>query len=107
VSRKVVTALVVLAVAGLFTWEWTAAPRVHADVRVRQELRSVRGEAFLGTRFEGLPLRAVRPFLYSDCLPGKPHVVPCRWLRVAHGRVTGSNPAQASRARSKLRPVVA
>jgi hypothetical protein len=107
VSRKVVTALVVLAVAGLFTWEWAAAPRVHADPRVRRELHSVNGESFLGTRFEGLPLRTVRPFLYSDCVPEMPHVVPCRWLRVVHGRVTGSDPAQASRARSKLRPVAA
>lgn len=104
-SRRVVTAAIVVAAAGLFAWEWAAAPRVHADARVQKELSAVRGERYLGTRFEGLPLREVRPFLYSDCLPGKPHVVACRWVRVDHGRVSGSDPAQVIRARGKLRPV--
>jgi len=105
VSRRVITAAIVVAAGGLFAWEWTAAPRVHADPRVRQELVKVRGERYLGTRFEGLPLQEVRPFLYSDCAPGKPHVVACHWLRVDHGRVSGSDPAQVIRARGKLRPV--
>jgi hypothetical protein len=105
VSRRVITAAIVVAAVGLFAWEWTAAPRVHADPRVRQELAGVRGEQYLGTRFEGLPLQEVRPFLYSDCAPGKPHVVACHWLRVDRGRVSGSDPAQVIRARGKLRPV--
>jgi hypothetical protein len=101
----VITAAIVVAAGGLFSWEWAAAPRVHADPRVRHELAAVRGEQYLGTRFEGLALREVRPFLYSDCVPGKPHVVACRWLRVDHGRVSGSDAAQVTRARGKLRPV--
>jgi hypothetical protein len=105
VKRRVITVAVVVAAGAIFTWEWTAAPRVHADPQVRSELAGVRGEQYLGGRFEGLPLRTVRPFLYSDCLPGKPHVVACHWLRVDHGRVSGSDPAQVSRAEVKLRPV--
>jgi hypothetical protein len=101
----VITAVIVVAAGGLFTWEWAAAPRVHADPRVREELAGVRGEQYLGTRFEGLPLREVRPFLYSDCVPGKPHVVACHWVRVDHGRVSGSDAAQVGRAQAKLRPV--
>jgi hypothetical protein len=105
VSRRIVTAAVLVAVAGVFAWEWTAAPRVHASAQVTGQLASVRGRLYLGTRFEGLPLRTVRPFLYSDCVPGKPHVVACHWLRVTAGRVTGSEPAQVIRARGELRPV--
>jgi hypothetical protein len=105
VKRRVVTVVVVVAAGAIFTWEWAAAPRVHADARVRSELAGVRGEQYLGGRFEGLPLRTVRPFLYSDCLPGRPHVVACHWLRVANGRVSGSDPAQVTRARARLRPV--
>jgi len=105
VLRPVVTAGVVVAVAALFAWEWAAAPRVEATKQVLAQLGSVRGALYLGPRFEGLPLRTVRPFLYSDCVPGKPHVIACQWLRVDHGVVTGSDPAQVIRARAKLRPV--
>ena len=104
-SRRVVTAAAVVAVAGLFTWEWTAAPRVEASKEVVAQLDSVRGQLYLGERFEGLPLRTVRPFLYSDCIPGRPHVVACHWLQVRDGRVTGSDPRQVTRARPRLRRV--
>ena len=104
-SRPVVTAVVVVAVVALFTWEWTAAPRVETAPHVEQQLSQVRGRLYLGSRFEGLPLRTVRPFLYSDCLPGKSHVVPCHWVKVDGGRVSGSDPKQVERARSELRPV--
>jgi hypothetical protein len=72
---------------------------------VVKQLQGVRGSLYLGHAFEGLPLRTVRPFLYSDCLPGKPHVLPCTWVRVNRGRVTGVSPAQVSRAVRKLRRV--
>ena len=104
-KRRVITIAVVVAACAIFTWEWTAAPRVHADAQVRSELAGVHGRQYLGPRFEGLPLRTVKPFLYSDCLPGKPHVVACHWLRVSDGQVSGSDPAQVTRARAKLRPV--
>ena len=104
-SRRVVTGAAVVAVVTLFTWEWAAAPRVAASEQVLAQLSSARGQLYLGSRFEGLPLRTVRPFLYSDCVPGKPHVVACHWLRVQGGRVTGSDPRQVARARSSLRRV--
>jgi hypothetical protein len=103
--RRWVTAAVVAACALLFAWEWAAAPRVHADPALVPELRAAHGARYLGTVFEGLPLRTVRPFLYSDCLPGRPHVLPCTWVRVDRGRVTGSDGAQVRRALSELRPV--
>ena len=101
--RRVVTGAVVVAVLALFTWEWAAAPRVEASEQVLAQLPSVRGQLYLGPRFEGLPLRAVRPFLYSDCIPGKPHAVDCHWLQVRAGHVSGSDPRQVARARSSLR----
>ena len=104
-KRHLVSAGVVVAVAALCTWEWAAAPRVHASEAVTARLPAVRGELYLGGRFEGLPLRTVHPFLYSDCIPGRAHVVPCRWVRVARGAVTASDPRQAVRARAKLRRV--
>ncbi len=104
-SRRVVTAGVVVAVVGLFVWEWTAAPRVKANPAIEKKLAAVKGEQYLGVRFEGLPLRTVKPFLYSDCIPGKPHVVKCQWVKVSGGRVTGSDPKQVRRATAKLRPV--
>jgi hypothetical protein len=82
-----------------------AAPRVHASPDVLRQLRAVHGDLYLGQAFEGLPLRTVQPFLYSDCLPGKPHVIPCTWIRVDHGHVTGSAPTQVERAVRKLRRV--
>jgi hypothetical protein len=103
--RRWTTLAVIVACALLFTWEWAAAPRVHASPDVLRQLRTVHGDLYLGRSFEGLPLRAVRPFLYSDCLPGKPHVIPCTWVRVDHRRVTGSDPAQVQRAVTKLRRV--
>jgi hypothetical protein len=106
VSRRRWTTLAVVVVCVLlFTWEWTAAPRVHASPGVLRQLRAVHGDLYLGPAFEGLPLRTVRPFLYSDCLPGKPHVIPCTWVRVDHGRVSGREPAQVQRAVRKLRRV--
>jgi hypothetical protein len=105
VSRRIVTAGVIVVVLGLFTWEWAAAPRVHANPALKRDLSQARGAQYLGLQFEGLPLRTVQPFLYSDCTPGKPHVVPCQWVRVSKGRVSGSNTAQVRRATTKLRPV--
>jgi hypothetical protein len=105
VPRRIVTAAVLFAVAALFAWEWTAAPRVEASEQVLAQLATVRGELYLGETFEGLPLRTVRPFLYSDCLPGRPHAVACRWLQVESGRVSGSDPRQVAHARSSLRRV--
>jgi hypothetical protein len=103
--RRFITLGVVVACAAIFSWEWAAAPRVHASPVVIRQLQAARGQAYLGSSFEGLPLRTVSPFLYSDCLPGKPHVLPCTWVRVARGRVTGTNPAQVERAVRKLRRV--
>ena len=105
VKRRVVTAAIVVAAIALFTWEWAAAPRVHTSKAVEAQLVSVRGQLYLGKTFEGLPLRRVDPFLYSDCLPGKPHMRPCRSLRVSAGRVTGTDAAQVKRARKRLRRV--
>jgi hypothetical protein len=105
VKRRVVTVAVVAAALALFTWEWAAAPRVRTSDAVERELSSVRGRLYLGKTFEGLPLRRVDPFLYSDCLPGKPHARPCRSVLVSRGRVTGTDPAQVSRARKHLRRV--
>ncbi len=107
-KRLVVTVLVVAACLGLFTWQWTAAPRVKMEPEVAAQLRQAPpGALFLGTTFEGLPLRSVEPFLYSDCKPGAPRTspTPCEWIRVADGKVTGSRSDQVRRARSKLRPV--
>jgi hypothetical protein len=106
VKRRVVTAAVVVAAIALFTWEWAAAPRVEVSKAVERELVSVRGQLYLGKTFEGLPLRTVDPFLYSDCVPGKPHVLPCTSLRVAGGQVTGTDTDQVNRARKHLRRVV-
>jgi hypothetical protein len=103
--RRWTTLAVVVACVSLFTWEWAAAPRVHASAAVLEQLSGVRGDRYLGQSFEGLPLRTVRPFLYSDCLPGKPHIIPCTWIRVDNGRVTGRNPAQVTRAVKRLRRV--
>jgi hypothetical protein len=106
-KRRLVTATTVAACALLFTLEWVAAPRVEVSPRVERALGGVRGQVFLGETFEGLPLRTVHPFLYSDCIPGKKKVapVPCTWVKVAGGRVTGGDPEQVERARKKLRRV--
>jgi hypothetical protein len=104
-KRQLVTAVVVVGAVGLFVWEWTAAPRVEASPQVRQRLTRERGRLFLGQTFEGLPLRTVRPFVYSDCIPGRPHVTPCTVVRVQNGRITGSDPKQVARARARLRRV--
>jgi hypothetical protein len=104
-KRRWTTLAVVVACASIFSWEWAAAPRVHASAAVVKQLTAVHGELYLGRSFEGLPLRTVRPFLYSDCLPGKPHIIPCTWVRVDRGRVTGRDPAQVERAITKLRRV--
>jgi hypothetical protein len=105
VKRRVVIVGVLVAVVGLFVWEWAAAPRVRANPALKRDLAQVKGQQYLGLRFEGLPLRTVEPFLYSDCIPGKPHVIACQWVKVERGRVTGSEPEQVRRATKKLRPV--
>jgi hypothetical protein len=103
-KRQVVTALVVAASFGLFTLQWHQAPRVESSPTVIRQLPSARGELYLGKTFEGLPLRTVDPFLYSDCEPGKKKTapVPCKWVRVENGHVTGANPKQVERARKHL-----
>jgi hypothetical protein len=103
--RKLVTAAVVAACLGLFYWEWAAAPRVRAGADVERRLRTVRGELYLGSTFEGLPLRTVRPFLYSDCIPHRPHYAPCTWVVIRDGRVAASSRELARHARAKLRRV--
>jgi hypothetical protein len=106
-KRKVVTAAVVAAALALFALQWSQAPRVEAGPGVTRQLGAVRGELYLGKTFEGLPLRTVDPFLYSDCEPGKPKRAPiaCVWVKVDNGRITGSSPEQVARAKRKLRPV--
>ena len=104
-KRRVVTAAVVVAAIAPLRLGVGRAPRVHVSEAVERELASVRGQLYLGKTFEGLPLRTVDPFLYSDCLPGKPHVLPCTSVRVAGGRVTGTDADQVSRARKRLRRV--
>jgi hypothetical protein len=91
----------------LFALQWHGAPRVSASPEVTRQLPAARGELYLGETFEGLPLRTVRPFLYSDCEPGKPKraPVPCDWVKVSSGRITGGDEDQVARARDELRPV--
>jgi hypothetical protein len=103
-----VTAVVVVAMLLVFTWEWTAAPRVKIDPAVAAKLDDVPpGALYLGETFEGLPLRTIRPFVYSDCFHPTPELKRCHWLRVAEGRVTGSDEKQVRRAQKKLHPVSA
>jgi len=106
-KRRLVTAATVVVCAVLFAAEWAGAPRVAASPEVRRALGGVRGELYLGETFEGLPLRSVHPFLYSDCIPGKPKVapVPCTWVKVVDGHVSGGDRKQVARARKKLRRV--
>jgi hypothetical protein len=106
-KRQVVTAFVALAAVFLFVLQWSQAPRVTASKSVTSLLPSVRGQLYLGETFEGLPLRTVAPFLYSDCEPGKAKhsPLPCQWVRVEQGRVAGHDPKQVARAKRKLRPV--
>jgi hypothetical protein len=103
-----VTAGVVAACLALFAWEWAAAPRVAASAHVQRELREAHGALYLGKTFEGFPLRTVRPFLYSDCVSGKAKAarVPCTWVKVVRGHVTGSDPKQVARARRHVRRVI-
>jgi len=107
-KRQVVTVLVTAAALGLFYLQWHQAPRVVIEPSVAAKLQRARPNAlYLGETFEGLPLRTVDPFLYSDCKPGVPKrsPEPCHWVRVAGDRVTGSNDAQVKRARGHLRRV--
>jgi hypothetical protein len=107
-KRQLVTVLVTAAALTLFYLQWHAAPRVKIEPAVAAKLRHARPDAlYLGETFEGLPLRTVDPFLYSDCKPGVPKRAPepCHWIRVAGGHVTGSNDGQVDRAREKLRRV--
>ena len=93
--------------AALFYFQWSQAPRVEASPAVTRQLPATRGELYLGKTFEGLALRRVHPFLYSDCDPGKRKTMPvrCDWVKVDAGRVSGADPKQVKRARSALRPV--
>ncbi len=107
-KRQLITALVVVAVAGLFYLEWHGAPRVTIEPEVAAQLTHVApGALYLGLSFEGLPLRTVTPFLYSDCKPGveKRSPSPCHVIKVDHGVVTGTSPSQVRRARKRLHPV--
>jgi len=104
-KRQLVTAAVVAASISLFVLQWSQAPRVEASPAVTRQLPAARGELYLGETFEGLPLRTVDPFLYSDCAPGRPHPVACRSVVVRAGRVSGSDPEQVERARARLRRV--
>jgi len=105
-KRTLVTAVIVGAVLFLFYLQWHEAPRIEIEPTVASELQRVPPKTlYLGPTFEGLPLRTVNPFLYSDCAPDKPKLVVCRWVRVDHGRVTASNPDRAKRALKALRPV--
>jgi hypothetical protein len=106
-KHRVVAVVVAAACVTLFTLQWSRAPRVAADPGAVRDLPGVRGELYLGTTFEGLPLRRVGPFLYSDCDPGVPKRTPmrCSWIRVSGGVVTGDDPRQVARARRALRPV--
>ena len=106
-KRQVVTAAIVIACLSLFALEWSQAPRVDAGTRVERALPRAHGQLYLGKTFEGLPLRTVDPFLYSDCEPGKRKVapMPCAWVKVQRGVVTGGDPQQVARARDHLRPV--
>jgi hypothetical protein len=102
-----VTTAIVAACLALFALQWSRAPRVAASAHVTRQLPAARGELYLGETFEGLPLRTVHPFLYSDCEPGKPKQapVPCEWVKVSSGRVTGGDADQVARAKRALRPV--
>ena len=92
----------------VFTWEWTAAPRVKIDPAVAARLDGVPGESlYLGETFEGLPLRMIDPFVYSDCLHPTPELKRCHWLRIGGERITGSDAKQIRRAEKKLHPVSA
>jgi hypothetical protein len=107
-KRQVVTALLAGGALVLFYVQWHSAPRVAIEPSVAAKLREAPPQAlFLGETFEGLPLRTVDPFVYSDCKPGalKTSPMPCHWVRVSSGVVTGSSPAQVRRARKELRPV--
>jgi hypothetical protein len=105
--RQLVTAAVVAATLAVFALQWSRAPRVEASAAVTQKLPQARGELYLGKTFEGLALRTVTPFLYSDCEPGKRKTAPvkCTWVKVVDGRVTGGDASQVRRARAELHRV--
>jgi hypothetical protein len=106
-KRQVVTLAIAAAAVGVFFVQWALAPRVQASPAAERQLPAARGELYLGESFEGLALRSVDPFVYSTCEPGKRKTmpVPCEWLRVDGGRVSGGDPKQVARAREQLRPV--
>jgi len=105
--RQLVTFATVLAVVGIFAWQWAQAPRVRANATVSRQLAELPPhELYLGTAFEGLALVSVRPFVYTNCPTKHPRAPEaCEWVRVAHGRVTGSDAKLVHRARKNLRPV--
>ena len=106
-KRQLVTAAIVVATLAVFALQWAHAPRVQASPAATRRLPQARGELYLGKTFEGLPLRKVRPFVYSDCEPGKRKTAPvrCNWVKVEDGRVTGDDPKQVRRAQAALRQV--
>jgi hypothetical protein len=107
-KRTLITAAVVVAMLLVFTWEWTAAPRVKIDPAVAARLDGAPGDAlYLGETFEGLPLRTIDPFVYSDCLHPTPELKRCQWLRVEGGTITGSDAKQVRRAEKELHLVSA
>jgi hypothetical protein len=107
-KRALVTIGVVVGVLVVFAVQWAAAPRVKIDPVVAAQLDHVPQNAlYLGETFEGLPLRSVEPFVYSDCLHPSPKLKRCHWLRVDGDRVTGSDGKQVERARKELHPVSA
>ena len=104
-KRLLVTSGLVALSFTAFAWEWHAAPRIEATSAARRALPGLRGELYLGQTFEGLPLLRVEPFFYSDCPATTAPVVRCSWVQVEAGIVTGNDPEQVARARTRLRPV--
>ncbi len=105
-KRQLVTIAVAALALGLFAWQWASAPRVKPEPAVAAELELMPGNPlYLGKAFEGLALRRVGPFYYSDCRPAAPRTAKCHWVRVVGGRVSGSDAAQVARARKALRPL--
>jgi hypothetical protein len=107
-KRTIVTAATVAFLLFMFAWEWINAPRVDITPAVAAQLEKAPPRArYLGKTFEGLALRRVDPFYYSNCRLVRPEKDHCHWLRVSNGRVTGSDPDQVARAEKKLRPLSA
>ena len=90
----------------IFTWEWTAAPRVHASPAVLRQLPAVHGDLVP----RPVPSKACRSapcgrFSTATACPASRTSSRARWVQVDHGRVTGRDPVQVQRAVRKLRRV--